>query len=68
MKKVFSLILLTATLFFFGCTTTTLPNEEAPVPLETYENKLNNFSLEFPSTWTFEENVFSSLVVFTPPL
>lgn len=35
---------------------------------ETYENKIENFSLSFPTTWTFQENVFSSAVVFSTPL
>ena len=76
MKKILSLVLLTGVLFFFGCTKntssiidTTVPTTgEVTVEWKTYENTTDGFSLQYPSTWTFQENAYGVPVIFFSPL
>ncbi len=79
MKKIISFALATSFLIFWGCaktgitsstsTTGSATNIEIPVAeRQTYENKTDGFSLQFPGTRTFQENVYSSSVMFFTPL
>lgn len=67
MKKLFSLALLVSLIFMFGCTNNLMSTTES-TELQTYENKTNNFSIQFPITREFEENVYESDVIFFTPM
>jgi hypothetical protein len=79
MKKIFSLVLATGLLFLFGCTknsqTTDVPSTGTTVSLttwqtderQTYKNKTDGFSLQYPGNRTFQENVYESSVMFFTP-
>jgi len=41
--------------------------EEQVSERQTYENKTDGFSLQFPSTWTFQEQAYGASVVFSSP-
>lgn len=80
MKKIFSLAFMTGVIFLFGCsqnwtavidtTTTTSPTttEQTDNERKTYTNTSHWFSLQYPSDWTFQEEVYDSLVMFFSPL
>lgn len=82
MKKLFSFVSIMGVLFLFWCanngTTTTTPtsstdntlteNTSTNVPeRQTYTSKTDWFSLQFPGTWSFQENVYGSSVMFSSP-
>lgn len=79
MKKFLSLILLGWLIFLFGCaksspattiitSTWGLTTEQNAVERQTYESKTDGFSIQFPGTRTFQENVFGSSAMFFSPL
>ncbi len=81
MKKVLSLTLTAGLVFLFGCakswptviiTTPTTTGQNVTgqnVPeRQTYESKTDWFSVQFPGTRTFQENVYGSTVMFFTPL
>ncbi len=76
MKKILSLVVLTGVFFFFGCTKNTSPIIDTTIPTtgevtvewKTYKNTTDGFSLQYPSTWTFQENAYGVPVIFFSPL
>jgi len=84
MKKFLSLAFFASLLVLFGCSKTpSTPGADLPtttteevaavqteevVAVQTYESKTDKFSLQFPATRTFEENVYGSSVMFFTPL
>ncbi|MFA7298767.1 MAG: PsbP-related protein [Candidatus Absconditabacterales bacterium] len=81
MKKILSLLLVGGFIFLFGCakngttdpttiettTTDTVINEQVTDERQTYESKKDAFSIQFPGTRTFQENVYGSSVMFSSP-
>ena len=83
MKNFLSLILLAGSIFLLGCTKpvpvdietstwtnttpTNIPEENIP-KRQSYENKIDGFSLQFPGDRTFQEKVYGASVVFTSPI
>lgn len=79
MKKIFSLVLVSGLIFLFGCTknwtapiddtsaTTWQIDTEATPELQSYENKKDGFSIQFPGTRSFQEDVYGSSVMFASP-
>lgn len=67
MKKFFSLILIVGSIFLFGCGQSTIDDTNTP-QRQTYENSSEWFSLQYPNTRTFQENVYGSIVMFSSPL
>ena len=83
MKRFFSLLISLGLIFLFGCTKTPSNNEITTGAIATdttiasgqtvderqsYENKSDGFSLQFPKTRTFQEKAFQSAVMFFSPL
>lgn len=77
MKKFLSLSLVVGLLFLFWCTknwattptdVTMSGNQQNEAERQTYENKKDWFSIQFPGNRTFEENVYGSAVMFFTPL
>jgi len=75
MKKIIWSVLLVSSFFFLWCnkpvstpesTTTVWENQEQTT--HTYTSKKDKFSVVFPSSWTFEENVYGASVMFFTPL
>lgn len=72
MKKFLSLTLLSSLVILFWCTNTgtNSPSQDAVeiATTQAYENKIENFAIQFPSTREFQENVYWSHVTFFTPL
>jgi len=72
MKKILSLIALSSLLVLFWCTSTKtdtpLADTQETAEIQTYENKTNNFSVKYPGTREFQEDVYGSDVMFFTPL
>jgi hypothetical protein len=83
MKKALSLIVLTVSLFLFGCAknvspstgdstgnalTTTGDIQQNLPKRQTYQNKTDGFSLQFPGDRTFQEKVYGASVMFSSPI
>ena len=68
MKKIFSLALLTSLVFVFGCTSKPTSTITESAELQTYESKTENFSIQFPVTREFQENIYGSNVIFFTPM
>jgi hypothetical protein len=74
MKKIISLVLATSLLVLFGCTKNqpisdvTTTDIQDTITWQTYEATSHEFTLQYPDTRTFEENVYGSLVMFLSPL
>lgn len=77
MKKSLSLAFLASLLVLFGCAKTpstpgtddlSATTTEEAATAQTYESKTDKFTLQFPATRTFEENVYGSSVMFFTPL
>lgn len=75
--------MLAGSIFLLGCTKTVPADTETttwtsvtPVNIpqknipkrQSYENKLDGFSLQFPGDWTFQEKVYGASVVFSSPV
>ncbi len=65
MKKFLSLLLLPVFLVVVGCSSSI--TQQSDTLSETYTNKTDMFSLQFPDSWTFQENVYNSSVMFFSP-
>lgn len=74
MKKIISLALATSLLVMFGCTKNqsitevTTTDVQDTLTWQTYEHSSKEFTLQYPDTRTFEENVYGSLIMFFSPL
>ncbi|MCX6825017.1 MAG: PsbP-related protein [candidate division SR1 bacterium] len=79
MKKFLSLILVTGSLFVLGCGKTPATGidsnssvseltGQAVVERKSYANTTDAFTLQYPTTRVFKENVFGSSVVFFTPM
>lgn len=84
MKKIISLALGISLLVLFWCSkiwtpaitnttgalidSTTITTQTAVAERQTYENKTDGFSLQFPGTRTFQEKAYGSSVMFFTPL
>lgn len=79
MKKFFSLLLVSGIIFLAWCvknpatptgntsTTTWQIGSEITPELQSYENKKDGFSIQFPGTRSFQEDVYGSSVMFASP-
>lgn len=72
MKKSLLLIMLIMSVFLIGCNKQNTPTNWVEIKTEKitqneYENKQYRLKLDFPSNWTFKENVYWSTVMFFTP-
>lgn len=83
MKKLSALVLALGFLFFLGCAKTTpttindaswtvttaldIPDKNIP-ERQTYTNKVDGFTLQFPGDRTFQEKVYWASVMFSSPI
>ncbi|MFA6255927.1 MAG: PsbP-related protein [Candidatus Absconditabacterales bacterium] len=77
MKKNLTFAAAVGLLFLFGCAKSLPTTIDTAVSTatgqqvderQTYENKTNGFSLQYPRTRTFQENIYESAVIFFTPL
>ncbi len=73
MKKILSLALFASFLVLFGCGKATpsdvTSSETQPTNhFQAYQSQADNFSIQFPGGWTFQENVYGASVMFFSPL